>query len=313
MRWSEAGYLSQFVLTHALRQVSVSLILSVSPKMNRALPFLVLLGGGLVYSFFTFQSLMWAVWGAPTHPIQYVALFSALGLLLSAFVTLASAEVGRWMAIACSLGIGAYYIPATQSLIPSASLIVSPIAYLLIVGYFALLAFCLFYPRRLPFSIAVLVLTVLVALGFSAHTFASRLSDGEYRRPGMAYFKWTPSAAELHIKDERDQNWLTDEMLAILSSRGVQGSLDWQGSQGAKEKRPKMIVIASGPIPENKDLHYPKGDYVIYIFDGSSWSSVPSDPEVYPSFATLETDGMIRQRTSSGGIQGTSAFRWKSQ
>jgi len=29
MRWSEAGYLSQFVLAHALRQVSVSLILDV--------------------------------------------------------------------------------------------------------------------------------------------------------------------------------------------------------------------------------------------------------------------------------------------
>jgi hypothetical protein len=29
MRWSEAGYLSQFVLTHALRQVSVSLIFDV--------------------------------------------------------------------------------------------------------------------------------------------------------------------------------------------------------------------------------------------------------------------------------------------
>jgi hypothetical protein len=29
MRWSEAGYLSQIVLSHALRQESVSLILSV--------------------------------------------------------------------------------------------------------------------------------------------------------------------------------------------------------------------------------------------------------------------------------------------
>jgi hypothetical protein len=29
MRWSEAGYLSQFVLAHALRQASVSLILGV--------------------------------------------------------------------------------------------------------------------------------------------------------------------------------------------------------------------------------------------------------------------------------------------
>jgi hypothetical protein len=32
MRWSEAGYLSQFVLAHALRQVSVSLILDVRQK-----------------------------------------------------------------------------------------------------------------------------------------------------------------------------------------------------------------------------------------------------------------------------------------
>jgi hypothetical protein len=32
MRWSEAGYLSQFVLTHALRQASVSLIFDVRQK-----------------------------------------------------------------------------------------------------------------------------------------------------------------------------------------------------------------------------------------------------------------------------------------
>jgi hypothetical protein len=32
MRWSEAGYLSQFVLSHALRQASVSLILDVRQK-----------------------------------------------------------------------------------------------------------------------------------------------------------------------------------------------------------------------------------------------------------------------------------------
>jgi hypothetical protein len=32
MRWSEAGYLSRIVLTHAPRQVSVSLILGVRPK-----------------------------------------------------------------------------------------------------------------------------------------------------------------------------------------------------------------------------------------------------------------------------------------
>jgi hypothetical protein len=34
MRWSEAGYLSQIVLAHALRQVSVSLILDVRQSMK---------------------------------------------------------------------------------------------------------------------------------------------------------------------------------------------------------------------------------------------------------------------------------------
>jgi hypothetical protein len=289
------------------------LIGNVSQKMNRPLQFTILICGGLVYSFFTFQALMWAVWGAPTHPIQYIALFSALGLLLSAFVCLASPDIGRWIAIVCTLGIGVYYVPATKSLVPSASLIISPVAYLLIAGYFVLLSFCLFYPRRVVIAIPVLILTLITALGFSAHTFYSRMSDGEYRRPAMAYFKWTPSEEKIHIKDTRDQNWLTEEMLESLSAKGVGGSLDWQGSQNSNDDRPKMIIISSGPIPENKDLHYPKGDSIIYIFDGSTWSSIPADPEVYPSFATLERDGMIRRRTSSGGIQGTSAFRWKSQ
>ena len=35
MRWSEAGYLSQFVLSHALRQVSASLILCVRQNYER--------------------------------------------------------------------------------------------------------------------------------------------------------------------------------------------------------------------------------------------------------------------------------------
>jgi hypothetical protein len=38
MRWSEAGYLSQIVLMHALRQVSVSLILDVRQKNMKQLP-----------------------------------------------------------------------------------------------------------------------------------------------------------------------------------------------------------------------------------------------------------------------------------
>jgi hypothetical protein len=279
--------------------------------MKRPLHFIVLLVGGLIYGFFTFQALMWAVWGAPTHPVQYIALLSSLVLLLSAFVSLASPEVARKLAVACVLGVGVYYIPATQSLVPSATLRISPMAYLLIGGYFALLSFALFYPKRFQLSIPVIVVCLLVAIGFSAHTLVQRKLDGEFRRPSIAYFKWTPSDAPLSIPNPRDREWLSERMLASLSEHGLRGSLDWQGSQGARDAQPKMIVISSGPIPESKDLHYPKGDFVIYVYNGSDWNSIPAEPQVYPSFATLETDGMLRQKTSSGGIQGSSAFRWK--
>jgi hypothetical protein len=278
--------------------------------MTRSIQFVVLLFGGVIYGFFTLQALMWAAWGAPTHPIQYIALFSALGFMLSAFVVLASPKIGRWISIASILGIGVYYIPATQSLVPSATLIISPFAFLLIGGYFALLAFCLFYPIQIPLSIPLIVLCLLAAIGFSAHIFIQRTIDGEFRRPAIAYFKWTPSEAPLSIVDVRDEEWLTEAALASLSAEGMRGSLEWQGSQGSKENRPKMIVISSRPIPEHKDLHYPKGDFVIYVFDGSHWMSIPKDADFYPAFATLDTDGMLRQETSSGGIQGTSAFRW---
>ena len=50
MRWSEAGYLSQFVLAHALRQVSVSLILSVRQKSMKAIVSVLFLVSGLCHA-----------------------------------------------------------------------------------------------------------------------------------------------------------------------------------------------------------------------------------------------------------------------
>jgi hypothetical protein len=284
--------------------------LFLSHSMNRHLQFLVLLTAGLIYGSFAFRTLMWAVWGAPTHPIQYIALFSTLGLSVSAFIAVASPKTGRWLSIVCTLGVGIYYIPAAQTLVPSTTSTNSPIAFLLIGGFFLLLAFCLFYPTQMVISIPVMALCLLIAAGFWANTLRERISDGEFRRPALAYFKWTPSNADLHIINSRDQEWLPEGILSFLSSQGTKGSLRWQGSQGRGDNSPKMIIISSGPIPQNKDLHYPKGDYVVYVFNGTDWTTIPHDAEFYPSFATLETDGMIYQRTSSGGRWGTSAFLW---
>lgn len=254
---------------------------------------------------------MWGVWGAPTHPILYIALLSSITLLLSAFVALAFPEAGRWISVVSILGIGVYYIPASQSLVPSEVLIVSPVAYLLIGGYFALLAFVLFHPKRFSFSGPVFVLSLMLAIGLSTHKLIRLNMDGEYRRPVIGYFNWTLTDAPLEITNSWGQEWFSQDMLALLSAKGIQGSLDLRGVQGSKGDRPKMLVIASGPIHETKELHFPKDDFVIYIFDGTNWTSIPEEPAVYPSFATLETDGMLWQKTSIGGLRGSSAFLWK--
>jgi hypothetical protein len=278
--------------------------------MQRATSFVVFLLGGLGLGFFTFQLLMWAVWGAPTHPVQYIALLSSILLIVSAFVCLFTSVAGRVLATCSLLGIGTLYIPASASLVPAATIIVSPIAYLLLFGYFALLAFALFFPRRWRWSIPLFACCLLTSGAFAATTYFHRLQQGEIHWPSFVYFEWTPTADPLHVEHDTD-GWITPETTNVLSEHGVTGILRWSGSQGYPAESRRVIIICRSRIPTPKDLPYPKQGTIIYVFDGTAWKTVPDQPNVYAAHATLQTDGMLEQVTPGGGAQGTAAFTWR--
>ena len=254
--------------------------------------------------------LMWSIWGAPTCPLGYVGLLSSLLLLIFAFVCLFNPVIGRKLATASILGIGTVYIPASASLVPSPNTIISSIAYVLVPGYFALLAFALLFPRRWRWSISLLVSCLLASAAFAATTYLYRSRHGELRFPFLVEFEWTPTPEPLHVDYDRDR-WITPEIQTLLSDRGITGSLRWHGSQGNSAESRKVIVICRSRIPSPKDLPYPKSGTIIYLFDGTVWKTIPEQASVYTAHATLRLDGMIEQVNPSGGAEAAAAFRWQ--
>ena len=75
---------------------------------------------------------MWAVWGAPTHWTQYVGLLSSLTVAVGACGLLISTDKGQVTCAVGAAGMGFFYIPAVQSVIPAEHIIISPIAYVVL-------------------------------------------------------------------------------------------------------------------------------------------------------------------------------------
>ncbi len=277
--------------------------------MQRATPFAVFLLGALTIGFAAFGQVTAAVWGAPTHPLQYVALYSSLTLLISAFVCLFAPASGRVFATISILGMGALCIPAAASLVPAATRTVSPMAGLLVAGYFALLAFALFFPTRWRVSVPLFVGCLLASGAFATTTYIHRKEQGELRWPAFVFLEWTPASGALQVTGD-PEGWLTAEDQRRLTTHGVTGALRWSGSQGYSADLQRVIVICQSRIPAPQQLHYPKQGTVFYIFDGKEWKTIPERPEVYPAHATLNPDGGLEQVTTSGGTQRVVPFRW---
>jgi hypothetical protein len=67
---------------------------------------------GLIAGLQVFTSLMQAVWGAPTHPVQYIALVGALSLVVASVVALFRGRAGGLVAFGASFFCWAFYLPA---------------------------------------------------------------------------------------------------------------------------------------------------------------------------------------------------------
>ena len=276
-------------------------------RMRRATSFVVFFAGSVTIGLFTYVQLMWAVWGAPTFAVQYMALFASFLLFVSAFVCLFAPIVGRILAASSILGVGVLYIPASISLVPAANTIISWCAFLILAVYFGLLAFALFFPARWRWSPAIFACCVLVSVAFAGTTYLHRWQQGTLRWPSVAQFTWLSTPDPLRV----DFDWptpcecLTPDTRKALAEHGITGVLRWSGGKFSPEESQRMVIICRSPITEAKDLPYPKRGTIIYIFDGTAWKSIPAQPDVYVAHATLQPDGMLLQ-----GPQSFRAFNW---
>jgi hypothetical protein len=101
------------------------------------IPFWLFLITGVSTGILTFQSIMMAIWGAPTHWIQYVSLLGSLLLVIAAYLCAFTLRVGRWFAAVALVAVATYYVPAVSSLLPHPNIIIRwwvylPLAFLLL-------------------------------------------------------------------------------------------------------------------------------------------------------------------------------------
>lgn len=265
---------------------------------------------GLVSAFVCFQSLMWAVWGAPTHWTQYVGLISSLIATGGACGLLISGERGQGTCAAGVIGMGLFYIPATQSIIPAENLIISPLNCLILAGYLAFISFVMVYPKRIKGAGIVIGLAMLAMSGWAAITAHTRWKNGEFNRPQIVGFLASRSAEPLGIP-QKYETLVPAPVRDGLSKEGIGGRLEWHGSSGDESKATKVVVIATSRIPAPKVLPYPKQGIVIYSWNGNRWIVFPKDADCYPAFATLQMNGMISNELANGGVQSVYFYPWQ--
>jgi hypothetical protein len=73
------------------------------------LPFALFLITGVLTAAHVYYLLSWAVWGAPTHPLQFVSLLGSMLLVLAAFVALFNLRISRKLATIGLVAIWPFY------------------------------------------------------------------------------------------------------------------------------------------------------------------------------------------------------------
>jgi hypothetical protein len=77
------------------------------------LPFGIYFIAGTITGFHVYTLLSLAVYGAPFNPLEFVALFGSLGLMIAAYVSLFKPEAAARIALIAALATWCFYGPAT--------------------------------------------------------------------------------------------------------------------------------------------------------------------------------------------------------
>lgn len=258
----------------------------------------------------TFRSMMWGIWGAPVYPTHYIALLGAFGVFVGAFLSLWQPERGRLVALVGLAGLGTLWVPGVVALVPEPGIHASPWAYSIFLLYFVALGFGLLYPKRWKWSLPALVATLALAVAFAGVVTASRVRDGELVSPSFASFRWTRAEGGLVVDDPR--GWIDAETRSSLERAGIRGRLEWTASSGERSSSHRIILLVQAQPPGAFELHYPRGEVLVYAYDGVQWRMIPDDAETFPASATIEPQdsATILWQDTGGGRQGTLAFTW---
>ncbi len=271
---------------------------------------LVLIISALLLGFNAYQMIMLAVWGVPSAQQHYLAFYASLLLLIAGIITMILFNAGRIVALIALLGMGVMYIPASAFLVPAHNSIVTPMAWILMLLYFVSLASVLILRPRFKINIPVFFLLALVSVGFAGEQFYDRWQDGEYQRPSLFTYKWTPSNSDLQV--DIGEEYFSDSLIDQLNDHGINGQLMIEGVTGNEHATHKVFVICQSEPVLPKKLYYPKDNYLVYLYDGEKWSTFPHGAQTYDSYAMLETSSKssyIKQKTD-GGETFSLAFSW---
>jgi hypothetical protein len=264
---------------------------------------------GISLAVFTFMSIMVGVWGVRISPLLFLAFFSSVGLALAGVVSLWRPRSGRTIALWALTGIGTVWIPSIIDLIPEPNVRVSSFGCVIFGGYFAIVAFGLFFPNPWKFSFPIFLVLCFTTLIVGAVAYRNRLVRGDYARPSFAFFRWRPGTNNLVI-DSDPADWIDSETRNVMARAGIRGKLVWTSSLGERTA-PHHVVLLAERLPSTPcKIFYPQQRVAIYVYDGSHWRAIPAKALTYSTFATLEPGNpnpMLWQDTS-GGRQGSGAF-----
>ncbi len=252
-------------------------------------------------------------YGAPLHALLCVVAGSSIGLISAAIISLSKQHRGRIVALLASLPLGALVPPLVRELVPQHNIILTPSNVVVLIAYLVLLAFVLFYPKPLPFSVPGFLIALCGLALFAYFTYSRRVRAGEYSRPAYACFQWNAAPRDELVVARDPLGLLDHETRLALSDAGITGTLEWTaGSWRDTAAASRLLVLAQGKPTGETKLCPAKSGLLIYAFDGQRWITYPSKRPTYSLCLSLETKGsrtMIYQPVG-GSKQGTQAFSW---
>jgi hypothetical protein len=256
-------------------------------------------------------SLMLVFYGVVPHPLLLFALLSCGGFIAAGIVTLSNPIRGRMIAVCALIAVAPLWVVWIIELVPQYSIRFSLLTYALLPIYVVVLAFVLFLPHRLRFSITIIVVVCCSAGILAWGTYVKRVQGGEYDRPGVACFRWRTDPANQLVILRDPINWIDARARHALEQAHIHGTLQWTGSVGEPRLRNRMIVLLQTKPANGTRLYPPRDGVLLYAFDGQRWLKSPGDAPTYPLFLTLEDkEGhtMLYEQVD-GGKQGSEAFR----